>query len=97
MNIFVPLQQCVKTRKSSAIRKYHSPLDLVKQRLGEFNWRNLQAAFDESSKFNRSQKLKPTYTCLGSNPKFCNSFYFNLHMHYNFVVVYTPTYVSTTY
>jgi hypothetical protein len=26
-----------------------------------------------------------------------NSFYFNQHMHYNFVVIYTPTYVSTTY
>jgi hypothetical protein len=26
----------------------------------------------------------------------CNSFYFNQHMHYNFVVLYTPTYVSTT-
>jgi hypothetical protein len=26
-----------------------------------------------------------------------NSFYFNQHMHYNFVVVYTRTYVSTTY
>jgi hypothetical protein len=26
-----------------------------------------------------------------------NSFYFNQHMHYTFVVIYTPTYVSTTY
>jgi hypothetical protein len=26
-----------------------------------------------------------------------NSFYFNQHMHYNCVVIYTPTYVSTTY
>jgi hypothetical protein len=26
-----------------------------------------------------------------------NSFYFNQHMHYNFVVVYIPTYVSITY
>jgi hypothetical protein len=26
-----------------------------------------------------------------------NSFYFNQHMHYTFVVIYTPAYVSTTY
>jgi hypothetical protein len=26
-----------------------------------------------------------------------NIFYFNQHMHYNFVVIYTSTYVSTTY
>jgi hypothetical protein len=26
-----------------------------------------------------------------------NSFHFNQHMHYTFVVIYTPTYVSTTY
>jgi hypothetical protein len=25
------------------------------------------------------------------------SFYFNQHMHYKYVVIYTPTYVSTTY
>ena len=25
------------------------------------------------------------------------AFIFNQHMHYNFVVIYTPTYVSTTY
>jgi hypothetical protein len=28
---------------------------------------------------------------------FNNRFYFNQHMHYNFVIVYTPTYVLTTY
>jgi hypothetical protein len=26
-----------------------------------------------------------------------NSFYFKQHMHYTFVVIYTPAYVSTTY
>jgi hypothetical protein len=32
-----------------------------------------------------------------SNKCLINSFYFNQHMHYTFVVIYTLTYVSTTY
>jgi hypothetical protein len=55
MKVFIPLQQCLKTRKSSSTRKHPGPLDLVKQRLGEFDGRNLQAAFDDFPKYNRSQ------------------------------------------
>jgi len=58
MEVFLPLQQCAKTRKSSKTRKHVGPLDLVKQRLGEFNGRNLQAAFGEFPKYNPVTEIK---------------------------------------
>jgi hypothetical protein len=59
----------------------------------------IRAMLKETSHVPFSMDLRRLW--LGGFPRevkfLCDNFYFNQHMHYNFVVIYTPTYVSTTY